>query len=153
MCWKEIKGCRTRRRAECWQLTLICRFIVMQNSVMKYMTRMGQKTGTLNTSKNVQIIAIVVDFVMAYQNLNSGSRRMNGLNSSLLLVGNAGPSGSSAKIEWWCWWSAGASSKMAFKSYPNPNPATDRFSVLRRRWTGWDDKCRVHTLQCTTLGL
>lgn len=66
---------------------------------MKYITRMGQKTGTLKTSKNVQMMAIVVDFVMAYQNLNSGSRRMKGLNSSLLRVGNAGPSGSSAKIE------------------------------------------------------
>jgi hypothetical protein len=35
---------------------------------------------------------------MAYQNLNSGSRRMNGRNSSLLLDGKVGPSGSSAKI-------------------------------------------------------
>lgn len=59
---------------------------------------MGQNTGTLNTSKNVQTIAIVVDFVMAYQNLNSGRRRMNGRNSSLLRVGSSGPSGSSTKI-------------------------------------------------------
>ena len=71
----------------------------MQKSVMKYMTRMGQNTGILKTSKNVQIMAIVVDFVMAYQNLNSGKRLMKGRNSSLLLVGNAGPSGSSAKNE------------------------------------------------------
>lgn len=71
----------------------------MQKSVMKYMTRIGQNTGTLNTSKKVQMIAMVVDLVIAYQNLNSGSRRMNGRNSSLLLVGNAGPSGSSAKID------------------------------------------------------
>lgn len=64
---------------------------------MKYMTRIGQNTGTLNTSKNEQNIAIVVDLVIAYQNLNSGSRRMNGLNSSLLRVGSSGPSGSSTK--------------------------------------------------------
>lgn len=70
----------------------------MQKSVMKYMTRIGQKTGTLKTSKNVQMIAMVVDLVIAYQNLNSGSRRMNGRNSSLLRVGKLGPSGSSAKI-------------------------------------------------------
>lgn len=69
----------------------------MQKSVMKYITRIGQNTGTLNTSKNVQNSAIVVDFVIAYQNLNSGSLLMKGRNSSLLLVGSAGPSGSSAK--------------------------------------------------------
>lgn len=78
------------------QLTLICRFIVIQKSVIKYMTRMGQKTGTLKTSKKVQTRAIVVLFVIAYQNLNSGSRRMKGRNSSLFLVGSSGPSGSSA---------------------------------------------------------
>lgn len=81
-----------------FNFTFICRFIVMQNSVIKYITRIGQKTGTLKTSKKVQTIAMVVDFVMAYQNLNSGNRLINGLNSSLLLVGNAGPSGSSAKM-------------------------------------------------------
>lgn len=66
---------------------------------MKYMTRIGQKTGTLNTSKKEQNIAIVVDLVIAYQNLNSGNRRMKGRNSSLLLVGSSGPSGSSTKRE------------------------------------------------------
>jgi hypothetical protein len=72
--------------------TLICLFIVIQKSVMKYMTRMGQNTGMLKQSKNVQIIAIIVDFVTEYQNLNSGSRRMNGRNSSFALVGSSGPS-------------------------------------------------------------
>jgi len=72
--------------------TLICLFMVIQKRVMKYMTRMGQNTGMLKQSKNVQIIAIVVDFVTEYQNLNSGSRRMNGLNSSFALVGSSGPS-------------------------------------------------------------
>ncbi len=64
---------------------------------MKYITRIGQNTGTLNTSKNVQTSAITDDFVIAYQNLNSGNRRMNGRNSSLFLVGSSGPSGSSTK--------------------------------------------------------
>jgi hypothetical protein len=64
---------------------------------MKYITRIGQKTGTLNTSKKVQTRAMSVDFVIAYQNLNSGNLRINGRNSSLLLVGSCGPSGSSAK--------------------------------------------------------
>ena len=54
-------------------LTLICRFIVMQNNVMKYMTRIGQKTGMLKKSKNVQTNAMTVAFVAEYQNLNSGN--------------------------------------------------------------------------------
>lgn len=71
--------------------TLICLFIVIQNSVKKYMTRIGQKTGTLNTSKNVQSIPITVLLLIAYQNLNSGKRLINGRNSSFALVGNSGP--------------------------------------------------------------
>lgn len=70
--------------------------MVMANRVIKYMTRMGQKTGTLNSSKKVQTVPMTVLLVTAYQNLNSGSRRMNGLNSPpldpLLCVGNSGPS-------------------------------------------------------------
>jgi len=66
--------------------------MVMQKSVMKYMTRMGQKTGMLKNSKKVQKKAIRVALVAEYQNLNSGSRRMNGLNSSDCRVGSAMPS-------------------------------------------------------------
>lgn len=55
------------------------------------MTRIGQNTVTLNASKKVQIIPITVLFVIEYQNLNSGSRRINGRNSSLDRVGNSGP--------------------------------------------------------------
>lgn len=124
-------------------VTLICLFMVMQNKVMKYMTRIGQNTGTLNTCgrkrnkrcqwiiqrkqeslsishwykqgnrlgrssasdhtqhyttptwKNVQKKATRVDLVTLYQNLNSGSRRMKGRNSSLALVGSPGPSSGS----------------------------------------------------------
>lgn len=59
---------------------------------MKYSTSIGQNTGTLKQSNNVHIMAKTVDFVTEYQNLNSGNLLMNGLNSSLDLVGNSGPS-------------------------------------------------------------
>jgi hypothetical protein len=45
--------------------------MVMQKSVMKYITRMGQKTGMLKNSKKVQTNAMTVAFVAEYQNLNS----------------------------------------------------------------------------------
>lgn len=59
---------------------------------------MGQKTGTLKTSKKVQITAINVALVTEYQNLNSGKRRMKGLNSSFARVGNSGPASSKDKF-------------------------------------------------------
>lgn len=43
--------------------TLICLFIVMQKSMMKYITSIGQNTGTLKTSKNVQTMAMTMPFV------------------------------------------------------------------------------------------
>lgn len=55
------------------------------------MTRMGQNTGMLKQSKNVQIKPITVLLVTEYQNLNSGNLLMKGLNSSLARVGNSGP--------------------------------------------------------------
>lgn len=64
----------------------------MQNSVMKYITSIGQNTGMLKQSNRVHIMATTVDFVTEYQNLNSGNLLMNGLNSSFDLVGNSGPS-------------------------------------------------------------
>lgn len=70
----------------------------MQNNVMKYITSMGQNTGTLKQSNIVHIIAITVDFITEYQNLNSGNLLINGLNSSLDLVGNSGPSPSIKKF-------------------------------------------------------
>lgn len=74
----------------------------MPNSVKKYITRIGQKTGTLKTSKKVQTTAINVDLVTEYQNLNSGKRRMKGRNSSLARVGNSGPASSKTEIAWLC---------------------------------------------------
>ena len=58
---------------------------------MKYITRIGQKTGISKQSKKVQIIPTMVLFVIAYQNLNSGSLLMNGRNSSFDFVGSSGP--------------------------------------------------------------
>jgi hypothetical protein len=55
-------------------VTLICLFIVMQNSVIKYITRIGQKTGMLKNSKKVQTKAMTVAFVAEYQNLNSAKQ-------------------------------------------------------------------------------
>ena len=68
----------------------------MQNNVMKYMTKIGQNTGMLKKSKKVQVKAMIVDLVAEYQNLNSGSRRMKGRNSSFCLVGSSRPSPSSS---------------------------------------------------------
>ena len=67
--------------------------------MIKYMTRMGQKTGTLNTSKKVHPTAMTVDLETEYQNLNSGSRRMKGRNSSDTLVGRLGPSSASKNVQ------------------------------------------------------
>ena len=78
------------------QLTLICLFMVIQKSVMKYMTNIGQNTGILKSSKKVQPKAITVALVAEYQNLNSGKRLMKGLNSSFCFVGSSNPSSSSA---------------------------------------------------------
>ena len=39
-------------------LTFICRFMVMTNSMQKYITKIGQNTGMLNISKKVQPVAM-----------------------------------------------------------------------------------------------
>ena len=66
--------------------------MVIQKRVIKYITKIGQNTGTLNSSKKVQHRAIRVALLAEYQNLNSGNLRIKGLNSSFCLVGNSGPS-------------------------------------------------------------
>ena len=58
--------------------------MVMQNKVIKYITKMGQNTGILNSSKKVHTNAIVVAFVAEYQNLNSGSLLIDRHNDVLL---------------------------------------------------------------------
>lgn len=66
----------------------------------QYMTRTGQKTGTLKISNQLQKKAITMTRVAECQNLNSGSRRMNGRNSSSCFVGSppAEPSSISLSI-------------------------------------------------------
>lgn len=78
---------------------MICLFIVIQNRVIKYITNIGQNTGILKASMNVQQKAISVLLVTESQNLNSGNLRINGLNSSVALVGKAGPLSSSPKTD------------------------------------------------------
>ena len=74
-------------------MCIICRLIVMKNSTKKYIKRIGQKTGTSKTEKKVIIRHVPVPCVQASQNLNSGSRLVNGLYSfaSLLVEGKPGP--------------------------------------------------------------
>jgi len=79
-------------------MCMIWRFIVRKVSTKKYITSIGQKTGTSKISKNVRENASNVDFIVLSQNLNSGKRRINGRNSSLLLRGREGPSSSSLSI-------------------------------------------------------
>lgn len=93
----------------------------MQNNVMKYITKMGQNTGTLKQSKNVQIRAITVLLLMEYQNLNSGNRLTNGLNSSFALVGSSGPFSSATKTT-----AINFKICAAFNAY-HRNPWPDRF--------------------------
>ena len=62
---------------------------------MKYITRIGQNTGTLKTGKKVIIMAIITALVDKCQNLNSGNLLMKGLNSAFeLFVGRDNPSSS-----------------------------------------------------------
>lgn len=61
--------------------------LVRTKRIIQYMTRTGQKTGMLKSSKKVQKKEMVTARVAQYQNLNSGRRRINGLNSSSRLVG------------------------------------------------------------------
>ena len=91
------------------ECTVICFFIVIVNKTMKYISRIGQKTGILKKGTKVHTKAIKMarvieclgvgelyilttcDFV-SYQNLNSGRRLIKGLNSSFETVGRLGPS-------------------------------------------------------------
>lgn len=127
--------------------------MVMQNNVMKYITNIGQNTGMLNTSKNVHKIPMTVLFEIAYQNLNSGNRRMNGRNSWFDLVGSSGPcSSKKTKSKY---------SEMQYKSFVirfclnwgkfnwlmniyHLNPMLGRFLVLKTLWTNLNDKYQVH---------
>ena len=66
----------------------------------QYMSSTGQNTGTLKISHQLQKKPMVMALVAQYQNLNSGRRRMKGLNSSLARVGRvpAEPSSMSLSV-------------------------------------------------------
>ena len=51
------------------------------------MTSIGQNTGILKASNNVQNIAIRIALVTELKNLNLGNLLINGQNSSELLIG------------------------------------------------------------------
>ena len=74
----------------------ICFFIVMKKSTQKYMTKIGQKTGTSKIGKNVMKKLVPVPLVQVNQNLNSGNLLVKGLYSSCEEVGRDGPSSYSA---------------------------------------------------------
>ena len=76
----------------CLIMCFTCCFIVMKNNMMKYINKIGQNTGMSNIGINVIANAVPIDFKLIHQNLNSGNRRTNGLNSCSLLVGSDGPS-------------------------------------------------------------
>ena len=59
-------------------MCLICRFKVITNNMKKYSSKMGQKTGTLTTSKKVKVMAMNTARIQECQNLNSGNRLANG---------------------------------------------------------------------------
>lgn len=73
---------------------IMCRmrsFRVMAMRAQKYSTKTGQNTGILKNGSMVMNHATNIALTNPYQNRNSGTFRVNGLNSSALLVGNIGP--------------------------------------------------------------
>lgn len=61
--------------------------LVRTKRINQYMTKTGQNTGTSKMANQVQTKEMPMALVAQYQNLNSGRRRMKGLNSSSCLVG------------------------------------------------------------------
>lgn len=68
--------------------------MVMKKSTAKYITKIGQNTGTSKIGKNVIKNEVPAPLKHVNQNLNSGNRLVKGLYSlaSLCVVGNDGPS-------------------------------------------------------------
>ena len=78
----------------CLIMCLICLRIVTKNSAQKYTSRIGQKTGTSNSGNSVATSEAATERALAHQNLNSGSLRWKGRNSSERWEGRVGPSSS-----------------------------------------------------------
>lgn len=74
--------------------------LVNVKRINQYTTRTGQNTGTSKIENQVQRNPMEMALVAEYQNLNSGRRLMNGLNSSSCFVGSppAAPSSISLSI-------------------------------------------------------
>jgi hypothetical protein len=66
---------------------LMGNLLVRVNRMIQYTTKTGQNTGTLKISNQVQRKPMEIALVALCQNLNSGSRRMKGLNSSSRFIG------------------------------------------------------------------
>lgn len=64
----------------------------------QYITRTGQNTGTSKTASQLHTKAMAMARVAQYQNLNSGSRRMKGRNSSSFLTGS--PPADPSSMSW-----------------------------------------------------
>lgn len=75
--------------------------LVNENSIRKYTTSTGQKTGTLNIENHVQKKLMAIALVAECQNLNSGSRLMKGRNSSSFFVGSEEPVSPSSRPSSW----------------------------------------------------
>ena len=74
--------------------------LVSANRMIQYTTNTGQNTGTLKTSNHEHRNPMAMALVAACQNLNSGSRRMKGRNSSSCFVGNEDCPPSSMDSSW-----------------------------------------------------
>jgi hypothetical protein len=70
--------------------------LVSENRINQYTTSTGQKTGMLKISNHVHRKPIAIALVALCQNLNSGSRRINGRNSSSCFVGSEDPASPSS---------------------------------------------------------
>ena len=62
-----------------FNMCAICLFMVIKNNIIKYNNNTGQNTGISKNSKNVITNEINTALIHENQNLNSGTRRANGL--------------------------------------------------------------------------
>lgn len=74
--------------SECIKRSAQLNLLVKEKSMSQYTTKTGQKTGKLKISNQLHTKLMTTARVAECQNLNSGKRLMNGLNSSSCFVGN-----------------------------------------------------------------
>ena len=68
--------------------------MVKKKRAQKYINKIGQKTGTSKTLKNVISVHTMMDFMEDHQNLNSGTRLLKMRSPSFMVPGSNGPSAS-----------------------------------------------------------